>query len=71
MTDRPLLSINMSAIPVVGIGGIGMLAVAGIIAVEFPLTRAIAVLGGVGGLLAGIALIVFRRHSLGRRCPDS
>jgi hypothetical protein len=67
MTDRPLLSINSSAIPVAGIGGIGMLAVAGIIAVEFPLTRAIAVLGGLSGIFVGVALIVFRRLSMGRR----
>ena len=61
MKEGPLVSINSSSIPVAGIGGIGMLVVAAIIAVEFPLTRAIAFWGGLGGLLAGIGLIVYRR----------
>ena len=63
---RPILSINSSAIPVAGLGAVGMLTVAVIMATAFPLTRAVTVLGALGGLLGAVALILHRR---GRR-PD-
>jgi hypothetical protein len=59
--NRPV-TINASAIPVAGIGGFGMLAIAGLMAEEFPLVRLVCLWGGVGGIVAGIALIIFRRH---------
>jgi hypothetical protein len=62
MRNQPMLSINSSAIPVAGIGGVGMLVLAAIIAIEFPLTRTVSVLGGAGGLVAGVCLILFRRN---------
>ena len=65
-SERPILSINSSAIPVAGIGAVGMLAIAVIMATAFPLTRAVAVFGALGGLLGAVALILHRR---GRR-PD-
>jgi LPXTG-motif cell wall-anchored protein len=66
MTSRPL-SINASAIPVAGIGGIGMLVIAAIMVVEFPLARWVSILGALGGILVAIALVLFRRrrHSTG------
>jgi hypothetical protein len=58
--SRPL-SINASAIPVAGIGGFGMLAIAAIMAVEFPLVRWVGLLGAAGGVLVASTLILVRR----------
>ena len=59
--SKPILSINSSAIPVAGIGAVGMLAVAAIMATSFPLTRAVTLFGALGGVLGGIALILYRQ----------
>jgi hypothetical protein len=62
MRDPESVSINMSAIPVAGIGGLGLVAIAAIIAIEFPLVRAVTLSGGLVGILAGVSLIFFRRR---------
>jgi hypothetical protein len=66
MDDRSeRLSINMSAIPVAGIGGLGMLALVVIMAIAFPVARWL-LFGLAGGLLVALALVLGRRkHRLG------
>jgi hypothetical protein len=67
MDDRePIVQINMSAIPVAGIGGIGMLALAAIIAAVFIEARWLLVSGFIGGLLFAALLVAYRR---GRQPP--
>ena len=61
MTDNDRSNINMSRIPVAGVGGLGMMVVAGIMAYVLPEARAFAIAGFVGGLVAGCALIAYRR----------
>jgi hypothetical protein len=67
MDDRSeRLSINMSAIPVAGIGGLGMLALVVIMAIAFPVARWLLFGGLAGGLLVALALVLGRRkHRLG------
>jgi hypothetical protein len=63
-SERP--SINMSAIPVAGIGGLGMLAMVVIMAIAFPAARWLLFGGLAGGLLVALALVVARRkHRIG------
>jgi hypothetical protein len=63
MDDRdPIVQINMGAIPVAGIGGIGMLALAAIIAAVFTEARWLLTLGLVGGLLFAVLLVSYRRR---------
>jgi hypothetical protein len=63
MTDTDRSNINMSSIPVAGVGGLGMMAVAGIMAYVLPEARAFAIAGLAGGLVVGCALIAYRRLS--------
>ncbi len=68
MSDpRRDVQINISSIPVAGIGGIGMLVMAAVIAVVFPLARWVVIGGAAGGALLGSAIIFLRR----RRPPDT
>jgi hypothetical protein len=59
--DRDV-SINMSGIPVAGVGGLGLFAGAALIAFFLPALRPAVVLGAVGGILLGITIVAFRRH---------
>lgn len=61
MTDNDRSNINMSSIPVAGVGGLGLVAVAGIMAYVLPEARAFAIAGLVGGVIGGCALIAYRR----------
>ena len=62
MDDRdPIVQINMSAIPVAGIGGIGMLALAAIIAAVFVEARRLLFVGLGGGVLFAVLLVAYRR----------
>ena len=63
MTDNDRWNINVSRIPVAGIGGLGMMAVAGIMAYVLPEARAFAIGGLVGGIIGGCVLIAYRRLS--------
>ena len=63
MTDNDRSNINMSRIPVAGVGGLGMMAVAATMAYVLPEARAFALTGLVGGLITGCALIAYRRLS--------
>ena len=63
MADQPRhAGINISAIPVAGIGGLGMIVVAMAIAATFPLVRWVVLSGAAGGtLLAGVMIFLRRR----------
>ena len=58
---RRITNINMSAIPVNGVGGWGMLAIAVVIAIEFPEAHWLLAISAIGGLCLGAALIFWRR----------
>lgn len=62
--------INISAIPVAGIGGLGMIFVAVVIAITVPLVRWVVLSGAVAGTLLGGALILIRRRRRARGGPD-
>jgi hypothetical protein len=63
MSSQPeFVNINISAIPVAGWGGAGLLAVAAVITLTFPEARLLVTLGLVGGGLIGACLIRLRRH---------
>ncbi|MGE5813739.1 MAG: hypothetical protein ACM36C_04560 [Acidobacteriota bacterium] len=55
------VQINMSAIPVAGIGGIGMLALAAIIAAVFTEARWLLGVGLAGGVVCALLLIAYHR----------
>jgi hypothetical protein len=59
-------SINISGIPVNGIGGLGLVAVAGLMTYVLPATWWFVASGAVGGMLVGIAILAFRRHHVSR-----
>jgi hypothetical protein len=59
-TERPTL--NMSAIPVAGVGGLGLLGLVVIVAIAFPAARLLLLCGVVGGALVALALVLARRH---------
>jgi len=63
MTGSDRSNINMSSIPVAGVGGLGMMAAAGLVAYVLPEARALIVAGLAGGLFTGCALIAYRRLS--------
>ena len=67
MSEQPRHArINISAIPVAGIGGLGMIAIAAVIAITMPLVRWVVLSGAVAGTLLGGALILFRRRHRAR-----
>lgn len=61
--------INISAIPVAGIGGIGMLAGAVIMAWALPEARWLLFAGGAAGALLGAILILMRSRTSRQRSP--
>jgi hypothetical protein len=65
MDRRP--PINISAIPVAGVGGAGLLVVALSMAAEFPEVRWLLAGGFLGGILVAVALGLTHRS----RRPDS
>jgi hypothetical protein len=58
--DRP--EINMSGIPVAGIGGLGLWIVALVMTLYYPEAWWLMVIGSIGGIGAGAALVLYRRH---------
>jgi hypothetical protein len=56
------VTINISGIPVAGVGGLGLVAVAALVAYFLPALRPAVGLGAAGGILLGIAIVAFRRH---------
>ncbi len=59
--QRPV-EINMSGIPVNGIGGLGLVAVAALMTVVLPEAWGLVVLGAAGGVVLAAALVIVRRH---------
>jgi hypothetical protein len=54
--------INMSSIPVAGVGGLGLVAVALVMAFVFPEARWLLTVGLIGGAALAIALVLARKH---------
>jgi hypothetical protein len=69
MSDQPRYpQINISSIPVAGVGGLGLMVMAVAIAVIFPLVRWVVIGGAAGGVVLGAAIIFLRR---GKRLDTS
>ena len=65
MTPRErVVSINMSGIEVSGVGGLGLVAVAGLMAYEFPQASWLMAFGAIGGVILACAMVAFRRHHI-------
>lgn len=60
------VSINMSGIPVSGVGGLGLVAIAALVAYVLPQAWWLVAFGGAGGVLLGLAIVTFRRHHVTR-----
>jgi hypothetical protein len=56
------VEINMSGIPVKGIGGLGLVAVAVLMTVVLPAAWWLLVLGAAGGVMLGAVMALMRRH---------
>ena len=66
MYERPRLPrINISAIPVAGVGGLGLMAVVGLMAVAIMEVRIFMILAFIAGSILGAALIFARRETGG------
>lgn len=59
--ERPV-SINISRIPVAGLGGLGLVAMAVVVSVFFPAIGWMMAAALAGGLLLGLALLAYRRY---------
>jgi hypothetical protein len=59
---RDRSDINMSGIPVAGVGGLGLVAVALVMTTFYPQAWWLLAIGAIGGALAAVALIWYRRH---------
>ncbi len=64
----PTAIINMTSVPVAGIGGLGFVIVALIVALQFPLTT-FALIAGVAGGVTGALFVILRRRD--RALPSS
>jgi len=69
MADNDLSRINMSSIHVAGIGGLGMVVVAAVMVYVLPQLRLAALVGVVGGLVVGAALVAYRRRTVSQKPP--
>lgn len=67
MSDDGRPEINMSRIKVSGIGGLGMVAIAGVMAYALPEARGFVVGSLAGGFVAGVAYIAYRRWVVPQR----
>jgi hypothetical protein len=57
------VQINMSSIPIAGVGGLGMVAVAIAMAYVLPETWLFIAFGAIGGVALAIGLLVLRRFT--------
>ena len=62
MRDERPVSINISGIPVAGIGGLGLVAMAALVAIVMPAARWTIGAGLTGGAVLAVALVVARRY---------
>jgi hypothetical protein len=60
MADLEPPQINMSSIKVAGVGGLGMVAIVGVMAYAMPEVRGFVFLSLAGGVVAGLAFIAYR-----------
>jgi hypothetical protein len=60
--DR-LVQINMSGIPIAGVGGLGMVAVAIVMAYVLPEAWLFIAFGAIGGVALAIGLLMLRRYT--------
>ena len=59
--DERRVSINISAVPVAGVGGLGLVAMAAVVAIFQPAIGPMVAIGLAGGVTLGIALVALRR----------
>lgn len=65
------VEINMSGIPIEGIGGLGMVAVAIVMAYVLPESWMVIALGAIGGVALAVSLLLLRRYKDSHRSgPD-
>jgi hypothetical protein len=57
------VQINISGIPVAGVGGLGLVAMAVLVSVVMPAARWTMVAGLIGGALLAVLLVIVRRHA--------
>jgi len=60
--DRQV-EINMSGIPVAGVGGLGLVAIAAMMTYVLPEAWLIVAFGAIGGVLLGVVLVLFGRRA--------
>jgi hypothetical protein len=65
--EGPIGVMDLSHVRVAGVGGVGLLILSGVIALQYELIAAASVAGAVGGTVAGIAMIAYRRRDAARR----
>jgi hypothetical protein len=58
--------INISRIPVDGIGGLGLVVMAGVVVFSLPALRWVGFVAGVGGVATGLTLLISRHHRVRR-----
>jgi hypothetical protein len=66
MRDERRVEINMSGIPVAGIGGLGLVAMAVVVSIYLPAASWTMSAGLSGGVVLAVALVAFRRVRWGR-----
>ena len=64
--EGPIGVMNVSRVRVAGAGGVGLVILSGVIALQYELIAAAMVAGVAGGAIAGVAMIVYRRWNAGR-----
>ena len=63
MADERPVAINISSIPVAGLGGLGLVAMAIVVALFFQPIGWMMGAALVGGVVLGVALLAFRRYT--------
>jgi hypothetical protein len=66
--ERPV-EINISGIPVAGVGGLGLVAIAVLVSVVMPAAWWLMVAGVAGGAILGV-ILVLKRHGLSTSGPS-
>ena len=66
VTNETHGEINISKIPVDGIGGLGLVAIAGFVTYNIPALRWAGFIAMIGGLAIGLTLLISRRHHVRR-----
>lgn len=60
--DNRRVEINISGIPVAGVGGLGLVAMAVLVSVMMPAARWTMIAGLGGGIVLAVLLVIARRH---------